>query len=335
VDGGAGNDSLNVRDENDPYELGPGGGVYAISSSTMSRFKEHVLFDNVAVPVELGFIGMENVSLAAGNQGDTFNVDGTGSVATLMLDGNSGSDRFNIDGPAFATINVQGDFPIFAPGDQLSVNEEGLYGVATVPGLYPAGSGAMTIGATTVSYSGIETSVMHPQIYGGPGDFDSNGVVDGEDLTHATLGFNVRFGDDLDGSDFLVWQRNFGNSLLPEEIRGGQADPGDDVDAMTSIAAVSEGDDASRFDVFAYGSLAGHSDPQVANDNRKAPRRRKDDGSALASRVTASKQIASDARDSAFALFADGDVLFQGKDNAKSLWDDAFAGFGLAVDAAV
>lgn len=335
VDGGAGNDSLNIHDENNPYGLGPGGGVYAISSSAVSRFKKHILFDNVAVPVELGFTAMENVSLAAGNQGDTFNVDGIGSAATLMLDGNSGGDRFNIASPAFATINVQGDFPIFAPGDRLLVNEEGLYAVATVPGLYPVGSGAMTIGDTTVSYSGIETSEMHPQIYGGPGDFDSNGVVNGEDLTHATLGFITRFGGDLDGRDFLVWQRNFGNSLLPENTRGGQTDPVDEIDPKTSIAAVSENDDEPRFDVFAYSSLAGHSVPQTAHANRKASWLRQNDALTMAPGVAANKPIAWDVRDSAFDLFAISNELAEDSADTESLWDEAFADFGLAVGAAV
>jgi hypothetical protein len=176
---------------------------------------------------------------------------------------------------------------------------------------------------------------MHPQIYGGPGDFDSNGVVDGEDLTHATLGFNTRFGDDLDGSDFLVWQRNFGNSLVPEEIRGGQADPVDEIDAKTSIAAVSEDDDEPRFDVFAYGSLAGLSVPQAADATRKSPRSRKNDDLTTTSRVVAKKPIAWEARDSAFALLAGSGELIEDKYDATSPWDDAFADFGLAVVAVV
>lgn len=334
VDGGAGNDSLHVHDENNPYELGPGGGVYAISPSTVSRFKEHILFDNVAVPVELGFTAMENVSIAAGNQGDEFNVDGTGSAATLSLDGNSGSDRFNIDSPAFATISVQGDFPIFAPGDQLSVNGENLYAVATVPGLYLVGSGAMTIGAATVNYSGIETSVMHPQIYGGPGDFDGNGVVNGEDLTHATLGFYARFGDDLDGSDFLVWQRNFGNSLLPAEVRGGQLTF---ENAMPPVASIAPGpqDDEHRLDAFAYGPLAGRSSPQVASVVRQASRSRKQQAWAKAPSVAANKPLTADVRDWAFALMSGSDAAVAGHDEAASPWDDAFADFGLAVSATV
>lgn len=39
------------------------------------------------------------------------------------------------------------------------------------------------------------------------GDFDGNGTVNGADLSHPTLGWRSRYGTDLDGDDFLVWQR--------------------------------------------------------------------------------------------------------------------------------
>ena len=40
------------------------------------------------------------------------------------------------------------------------------------------------------------------------GDFNADGFVDGDDLDDPVDGWKARFGDDLDGSDFLVWQRN-------------------------------------------------------------------------------------------------------------------------------
>ena len=50
---------------------------------------------------------------------------------------------------------------------------------------------------------------------GQPGDFDGDGDVDGVDLTHATLGWETRFGVDLDGMNFLDWQREFGTGVSP------------------------------------------------------------------------------------------------------------------------
>jgi hypothetical protein len=43
-----------------------------------------------------------------------------------------------------------------------------------------------------------------------PGDFDGDGAVDGDDLNGEPLGWRVRFGDDLEGNDFLEWQRHLG-----------------------------------------------------------------------------------------------------------------------------
>ncbi len=47
------------------------------------------------------------------------------------------------------------------------------------------------------------------------GDFNNDGVVDGNDLTDPDLGWQARFGADLDGDDFLVWQRQLGSGSLP------------------------------------------------------------------------------------------------------------------------
>lgn len=41
-------------------------------------------------------------------------------------------------------------------------------------------------------------------------DFDDDGDVDGNDLTDPVDGFLARYGNDLSGSDFLNWQRQFG-----------------------------------------------------------------------------------------------------------------------------
>lgn len=43
-----------------------------------------------------------------------------------------------------------------------------------------------------------------------PGDFDVDGDVDGNDLSDPVDGWNNRFGNDLNGLDFLTWQRNLG-----------------------------------------------------------------------------------------------------------------------------
>ncbi len=47
-----------------------------------------------------------------------------------------------------------------------------------------------------------------------PGDFNGDGVVDAGDLTDPLQGWITRFGTDLGGGDFLVWQRNIGSISL-------------------------------------------------------------------------------------------------------------------------
>ena len=213
VYGGLGIDEFNVFDQNNPYEL-PGGGRYTVSPSKIGRFEEHVLFDNVALPIDVEYSDVEAVSLATGSQGDEFIVDGDAGVGMLSLDGNAGADEFRIKGPAFEEINVAGDFPFLAPGDQLIVNEDGLYATASVGGVYPLGSGKVTIDGTTVDYSGIETVDLQEQLYGGPGDFDEDGDVDPVDLSHEVAGWHQRYGDDLSGKDFLTWQRHYGTGVV-------------------------------------------------------------------------------------------------------------------------
>lgn len=47
-----------------------------------------------------------------------------------------------------------------------------------------------------------------PDLPNPPGDFNGDGLVDGADLNDPVLGWKARFGLDLGGDDFLVWQRN-------------------------------------------------------------------------------------------------------------------------------
>lgn len=44
-------------------------------------------------------------------------------------------------------------------------------------------------------------------------DFDGDGDVDGDDLTDPTLGWQARYGNDLDGADFLAWQQQLGSGV--------------------------------------------------------------------------------------------------------------------------
>ena len=46
-------------------------------------------------------------------------------------------------------------------------------------------------------------------------DFDDDGDVDSDDLTDSVYGWEARFGVDLNGFDFLLWQLQFGSGVSP------------------------------------------------------------------------------------------------------------------------
>jgi hypothetical protein len=67
-----------------------------------------------------------------------------------------------------------------------------------------------------------------------PGDFNADGLVDGDDLSRWQTGYGTLTGaensngdadgdGDVDGSDFLAWQRNFGVSS--QDFSGGLTGP--------------------------------------------------------------------------------------------------------------
>jgi hypothetical protein len=331
VDGGAGTDAFHVHDQNNPYEL-PGGADYTITPDSIGRFAEHVLFDNAVVPMELGFSAVESATLAAGNQHDRFDVVGEGGAAAVTLDGNGGADEFHVTSPAFASLSIQGDAPIFFPGDQLVVNEIGLYSVATIPGLYPQGAGGVSIDSMTISYTGIEQASTQPQIYGGPGDFDSNGVVNGQDLTHGTLGWNVRFGNDLDGRDFLVWQRNVGANRLPRGgVVGKEAATTDEIAQAPAAPTAPAGDERYSYVFLGTPPTSG------AGDESDETFALAYEGSTEVAATPTSRSFDSPAvHESAMEAFAAGGEWDADEaDDDAAVWDAALAEFGPALMLAV
>ncbi|MCH8840493.1 MAG: hypothetical protein IH831_07410 [Planctomycetes bacterium] len=79
-------------------------------------------------------------------------------------------------------------------------------------------------------------------------DFDLDGDVDSDDLTHPTLGWEARYGDVLDGNDFLTWQQQLGSgvgavssptTVIPE--------PGTLILVLTAVASLAEMLRSKRF----------------------------------------------------------------------------------------
>jgi hypothetical protein len=71
-----------------------------------------------------------------------------------------------------------------------------------------------------------------------PGDFDGNAQVDGVDLAQSAVGWNKRFGGDLNGRDLLVWQRNFGAAPVSLALAEG--------DSEAAVVAFAVADAADR-----------------------------------------------------------------------------------------
>ncbi|MBX3435061.1 MAG: hypothetical protein KF847_17220 [Pirellulales bacterium] len=67
-----------------------------------------------------------------------------------------------------------------------------------------------------------------------PGDFNGDGQVSSADLNDPANGFRARFGGDLNGSDFLTWQRQFGVALAVTAAADVVPEP-----ASTALTAIS------------------------------------------------------------------------------------------------
>jgi hypothetical protein len=63
------------------------------------------------------------------------------------------------------------------------------------------------------------------------GDFNGDGFVDADDLNDPVLGWKARYGVDLNGNDFLTWQRNLGAGTLTTATAGAVPEP-----SMTLLA---------------------------------------------------------------------------------------------------
>ncbi len=109
-------------------------------------------------------------------------------------------------------------FPL-GPDDIVSPNESGPYeeimgNVTRFMLRHDAGEPSHTLFDTIDGSLGIDNvELASAAPVDVPGDFDGDGDVDGDDLVDPTAGWQTRFGVDLDGNDFLIWQRHLGDPL--------------------------------------------------------------------------------------------------------------------------
>ena len=74
-------------------------------------------------------------------------------------------------------------------------------------------SGTQDLSLILTTPDGVQLPANVEEIASLSADFDGDGDVDADDLTGGPLSWDVRFGADLSGSDFLAWQRELGSSL--------------------------------------------------------------------------------------------------------------------------
>jgi hypothetical protein len=67
------------------------------------------------------------------------------------------------------------------------------------------------------------------------GDFNDDGFVDSDDLNDPVLGWKARYGVDLDGNDFLAWQRNLGAGTPTTATAGAVPEPSMSLLALLGI----------------------------------------------------------------------------------------------------
>jgi hypothetical protein len=83
----------------------------------------------------------------------------------------------------------------------------------------------MTISDFTVEVVGISLD----------GDFNGDGFVDSDDLNDPVQGWKARYGVDLDGNDFLAWQRNLGAGTPSTATAGAVPEPSMSLLALLGI----------------------------------------------------------------------------------------------------
>jgi hypothetical protein len=215
---------------NDSYRLGNPAGVQDIRSTVYLYNDDGVdsaLVDDSPstngkrLHVDQDFVGghADDTFFGAGGQLRHVNF---GSLEVRL---GSGSDTVVAHPSATTAITISGGPPTMAPGDRIAV---------IVGGVPPAG--VTTVGGVTtytftalrdLAYSGFES-------FGIPGDYDLDGDVDGSDflLWQRMLGTNVAppgAGADgnangtVDSADLAVWRSNFGSAGSKAAIFSGSA----------------------------------------------------------------------------------------------------------------
>jgi len=200
--------------DNTTVTVNPGAGLDINNSVALGG---KTLMTAGAVNLNVGVAGGGTISNSGtlGTAGTTPIAANLTSTGTLQIDlGPANTDFFNITGTATlsGTLDVVLE-PGFTPtGSYTVLTSSGTLNAAGLS-LHPSDLADFTLsiaGNSVVLTTGGTTTI--------PGDFDGNGMVNGADLTQWQGDFGANpdsdaDGDnDSDGNDFLIWQRNLGQT---------------------------------------------------------------------------------------------------------------------------
>lgn len=164
------------------------------------------------------------------------------STLALQLGANQAFGLVSVGGTAALSgaleVSLAGNFSAQL-GETIEVLRagDGITGAFASTALPSLGGGL----SLDVQYTG--DSVMLAVVQGLPGDFDGDGIVNGNDLSvwqsaYGTSGLGDADGDDdSDGSDFLLWQRQFGSAASTRAAAAPVPEPSSVVQLLVLLAA--------------------------------------------------------------------------------------------------
>ena len=168
--------------------------------------------------------------VAPGNSAGILTVTGnfdqnlTGMLS-IEIGGTDNSDLFNpefdlLDISGMADIDGQLELTLINGFTPNATDTFSILSSSTLAGMFSnVANGArldLSAGGTgsfQVDYTGTSVILSNFSATTFTADFDQDGGVDGDDLTDLVNGWQARYGVDLDGSNFLDWQRQFGSGV--------------------------------------------------------------------------------------------------------------------------
>lgn len=143
VQGGSGNDDLLLSDSLD----GVGNDTYTLTATT---------FDKTSYAGTLDYSFIEAITLDANGFDNAIDIDSTSPTTPITVDGNDGTDTFNVNAPPSSMVTLNGGDPVTSPGDSMTVigtpTSVGTY----LPSSLVPGEGIVEVDGQLILFTGLE-----------------------------------------------------------------------------------------------------------------------------------------------------------------------------------